>query len=178
MTWHGCLCLQVLAVAVHNHYKRLQNKRMHRAMEHAAQQQAAMVSVQGVASQVQGREGVVQLIALLLHFCKLGQHWPGGLVPQAASTRQLQPLLRKQYRGMCLLSECNVLLSWIFAEQESFAQKTHLVNGQPSQVIVPGLDHLAPLHAVGASPVQHRHDTTTSFPLVIHCNACTMLLLC
>lgn len=47
LTCFVCLCLQVLAVAVHNHYKRLQNKRMHRAVEHAAQQQAAMVSVQG-----------------------------------------------------------------------------------------------------------------------------------
>lgn len=36
--------LQVLAVAVHNHYKRLQNKRMHRAQEAQLQQQAAMVS--------------------------------------------------------------------------------------------------------------------------------------
>jgi uncharacterized membrane protein len=35
---------QVLAVAVHNHYKRLQNKRMHRAQEAQLQQQAAMVS--------------------------------------------------------------------------------------------------------------------------------------
>jgi ATP-dependent protease Clp ATPase subunit len=39
----GCLSLQVLAVAVHNHYKRLQNKRMHRAQEAQQQAQAAMV---------------------------------------------------------------------------------------------------------------------------------------
>lgn len=38
------LCAQVLAVAVHNHYKRLQNKRMHKAQEAQQQAQAAMVS--------------------------------------------------------------------------------------------------------------------------------------
>lgn len=38
-----CPSLQVLAVAVHNHYKRLQNKRMHRAQEAQQQAQAAMV---------------------------------------------------------------------------------------------------------------------------------------
>jgi ATP-dependent protease Clp ATPase subunit len=37
------LTSQVLAVAVHNHYKRLQNKRMHRAQEAQQQAQAAMV---------------------------------------------------------------------------------------------------------------------------------------
>lgn len=68
-----------------------------------------------------------------------------------------------------------MLLSWMSAEQESFAQKTHLVNGQPSQVCA-GLGHLTPLHAVGASPVHHGHDTTTFPQFVIACNS--MLLMC